>query len=151
MSRLIEPTTAPTNIALWLRAHYQRILKERGLQYEARRGYVRHMFPVLWGIVQHLVEAESVIGVHKDEYIYQWAGISWECVAFFAQKIAPDQDKAVYSPSFCVGKALHDPYTFQTLLAYRPNFDALLGNFVLALLSGHLLIVFRYYRPTGGL
>lgn len=61
LPRLIEPTTAPTNLVIWLRAHYQRILKERGLQYEAQGEYVRRIFPILWGIVQHLVEADRLL------------------------------------------------------------------------------------------
>ena len=120
----------PPYVDMFMRQCFRKVLRDSGLVYETGYGqHIRSLFPILWGLAQHIKESDLILGEQNEGYIIHWIAIDWCRVAQLAQKIAPKSAKIVYSATLCSQYAARNYQNsiFRELLPYKLNFDKILG------------------------
>ena len=120
----------PPRVDSFMRLCFGKVLRDSGVVYDTHRGRdIRSLFPILWGLAQHIKESDLVLGEQNEGYIIDWITIDRCRVAQLAQKIAPKSAKIVYSATLCSQYAARNNYNpiFKELLPYKVNFDRILG------------------------
>lgn len=120
----------PPYVDTFMRQCFRNVLRDNGLVYETGHGQrIRSLFPILWGLAQHVKESDLILGEQNEGYIIHWIAIDWCRVAQLAQKIAPKSANIVYSATLCSQYAArgYENSIFREVLPYKLNFDRILG------------------------
>lgn len=92
------PSHEIINLSGRIKRLYDNVLREYGMRYEPGSSRcLRLWFPILWGLANHVFEAQLIIGKGEFEYILDWDAVDWERVAQLAQSIAPEDKIHIYS------------------------------------------------------